>query len=122
MRRDGKARDLALVLRSERPGREGSRPWVRWLTDADAAAAPKYPGMRSPLRAISSRRLASCPPLLWCHWLPRRLTHKNRLMVNRWFPWGWGLQKIAQPDMKTTVTAALMFRLRLLIFSAADAR
>jgi hypothetical protein len=39
-------------------------------------------------------------------------------MVNGWFPQGFGLTKNAQPDMKTTVTAALMFRQALLIFHA----
>jgi hypothetical protein len=37
-------------------------------------------------------------------------------MVNRWFPPGSGLLKKAEPDMKTTSTAVLMFRLGTLIF------
>lgn len=43
-------------------------------------------------------------------------------MVNRWFPPGSNMLKNAEPDMKTTFTAALMFRLRSPIFRASDAR
>jgi hypothetical protein len=43
-------------------------------------------------------------------------------MVNRWFPQACGVSKNAEPDMKTTFAAALMFRLGLPESGTEDAR